>query len=112
VYVLEGPLDSLFFDNEVEVGSADLIVPDLVQFNDVILVPDNQPRNKEVCLSIQRMVNSGMKVCLWDEYWGKDINDMILNGYSMEQIMNLINRSTVSGISARLKFSSWCKVTV
>lgn len=111
VYVLEGPLDSLFIDNSIAVGSADLIVPELKDFSKVVLIPDNQPRNPEVCKSIKKMVDSGYPVCLWDEYWGKDINEMVLNGYDVNQIMNLIDRSKVSGLAAKMKFASWAKVT-
>ena len=110
VYVLEGPIDSLFIPNSIAVGSADLIVPELKQYKDFVLVPDNQPRNLEVCMSIKKMVDSGNKVCLWDSQWGKDINDMIMNGYTIDQIKDLIDKSTVNGIAAKLKFAQWVKV--
>lgn len=112
VYVLEGPLDSLFFDNAIAVGSADLVVSELSNFKDYTLIPDNQPRNVEVCKRIKKMVDGGHKVCLWNEYWGKDINDIIKNGKTMSQVMDLIHSSTVSGIEAKLKFSSWVKCSV
>lgn len=109
VYVLEGPLDSLFFTNAIAVGSADLVVPEIKDFASVVLIPDNQPRNPEVCKSIKKMVDSGYPVCLWNSDWGKDINQMILNGHTIQEIDALIKSSTVSGISAKLKFSTWCK---
>lgn len=112
VYVFEGPLDSLFIPNAIAVGSASLIVPELRDYRDFVLIPDNQPRNPEVCKQIKKMVDSGHKVCLWDEYWGKDINDMVLAGHSTESIKSLIDSSTVSGISARMKFANWCKVRI
>ena len=112
VYVLEGPIDSLFIDNSIAVGSADLIVNELKEYNDCVLVPDNQPRNPEVCKSIKKMVDSGHNVCLWDTYWGKDINEMILNGHTEDEIKNLINKSTVHGIQAKLKFANWVKVKI
>ena len=112
VYVLEGPLDSLFFDNAVAVGSADLIVPELEDFSRVVLIPDNQPRNAEVCKSIKKMVDSGLPVCLWNEDWGKDINQMVLNGHSIDSIIELIKASTVEGIAAKLKFGQWSRVSV
>lgn len=112
VYVLEGPLDSLFFDNAIAVGSAALIVPELKEFSKAVLVPDNQPRNPEVVKTIKRMVDSGLPVCLWDKDWGKDINQMVINGHAVDDIIKLVNQSTVSGIAAKLKFSSWAKVAV
>lgn len=112
IYVLEGPIDSLFIDNAIAVGSADLIVPELSSYNDVVLVPDNQPRNPEVCKSIKKMVDSGYPVCLWNEYIGKDINEAIMNGYSNADVKNLIDSSTVKGIAAQLKFASWIRTSL
>ena len=111
-YVLEGPLDSLFFDNAIAVGSADLAISELSTFNDVVLVPDNQPRNVEVCKSIRKMADSGYKVCLWNDNWGKDINEMILNGKSIADIEKLIMQSSEQGIAAKMKFDQWvrCKL--
>jgi hypothetical protein len=110
VYVLEGPLDSLFIDNAIAVGSAALLVPELNEYKNFVLIPDNQPRNPEVCRGIKKMVDSGNPVVLWKEDWGKDINQMVMNGHSMKEVMELIKRSTVSGIEAKLKFSEWAKV--
>lgn len=110
VYVLEGPLDSLFIDNAIAVGSAALLVPELDEYKNFVLIPDNQPRNPEVCKGIKKMVDSGNPVVLWKEDWGKDINQMVMNGHSMKEVMELIKRSTVSGIEAKLKFSEWAKV--
>lgn len=112
VYVLEGPLDSLFFDNAIAVGSADLVVPEIEGFKDYILIPDNQPRNKEVCKRIKKMVEGGHPVCLWNEDWGKDVNDMVKGGKTMSQVVDLIHASTVKGIEAKLKFASWVKCSV
>lgn len=112
VYVLEGPLDSLFLPNAIAVGSADLVVPELDAFPNLILVPDNQPRNPEVCKSIKKMIDSGLPVCLWDSDWGKDINKMVENGKSIQQIQQLISKSSVSGIAAQMKFSNWIKCRI
>lgn len=112
VRVVEGPLDSLFLDNSVAIGSADLVVPELQSFSSYVLIPDNQPRNPEVCKSIKKMIDAGHDVCLWQDYWGKDINDMIKNGKSKCDIQRLIDVSTFSGIRAKLEFSRWVKTTV
>ncbi len=112
VYVLEGPLDSLFIDNSIAVGTSSLLVPELKDFSSVVLIPDNQPRNREVCLGIKKMVDSGYPVCLWNKDCGKDINEMIKNGMTIDQVMELIKSSTVSGMAAMLKFNTWIKVRI
>jgi hypothetical protein len=41
----------------------------------------------------------------------KDINEMVLEGgLSPEEIVELINTNTYSGMEAKLKFSTWRKV--
>lgn len=109
VYVFEGPIDSLFIENGIAVGSASLIVPELKEYKDFVLVPDNQPRNPEVCGQIKKMVDSGNKVCLWNTFWGKDVNDMVMAGRPVTEIKRLIDESTYSGIQAKIKFASWVK---
>jgi len=39
----------------------------------------------------------------------KDINEMILSGYSTEEIVRIIDDNTVSGVTASLKFAQWRK---
>jgi transcription elongation factor Elf1 len=111
VYILEGPLDSLFFDNALAVGSADYMIDELSFYPNRVYVPDNQPRNAEVVAKIKKIVDAGYKVCLWDdsEHLGKDINQMVMDGISMTEILKRIESSTESGIMAKLKFEKWKK---
>jgi transcription elongation factor Elf1 len=109
VYVLEGPLDSLFFDNAVAVGSASFVAPELQTFKYTTIVPDNEPRNVDVVRQIEKVISHGYPICLWDKFWGKDVNDMIKNGHSIGDIQRLIDQSTVSGIMAKLKLNEWRK---
>lgn len=109
VYILEGQIDSLFLENSVAVGSANYANPALLEFRDRVVVPDNEPRNSHVVNQIKKVVDSGNKICLWNEFYGKDINECINNGHSIESIIELIRVSTVSGFQAMLKFSKWTK---
>ena len=45
IYAVEGPLDSLFLNNCIAVGGADLVKLK----NDIIIIFDNEPRNREIC---------------------------------------------------------------
>jgi len=107
IYVVEGPIDSLFLDNCIAVAGAD--------FNkiegDLIIIFDNEPRNKEIVKQIEKAINSGRNIVLWpDSMKHKDINDMILGGYSKSEIQQIIADNTFSGMKAKLRFTEWKKI--
>jgi hypothetical protein len=78
---------------------------------DLIIIYDNEPRNKEINKQIEKTIDQGKSVCLWpDNMKWKDINDMIIAGYSKEQIQDIITNNTFSGASARLRFAEWRKI--
>ena len=107
VLVVEGPLDSLFLDNCIAVAGAD--VPNLDC--DFTVVFDNEPRNKELLKQVEKAINRGHKICLWPEGMEyKDINDMILGGYTKEEIHDLIKHNTYQGTTATLWFTKWRKI--
>lgn len=112
LYVVEGQFDSMFIDNCVAVGSANYDVPWLNRFPNKTFIPDNQPRNSQVCKQIKKLVDNGEKVVLWKEFWGKDINQMITNGFSLKEVRDLLKESTFSGIQAQLEFKKWVKCDV
>jgi len=108
VYVVEGPIDSLFLDNCIATAQSDLRVG---KKDSVILIPDNEPRNKEIVKQIERFISDGYSVVLWPEYVKeKDINDMILSGKSKSEIQKIINENVYSGIKAKTQFVFWKKV--
>jgi hypothetical protein len=116
VYVVEGPLDSLFIDNCIAVGGADFDRPlmiggRLITNEELTVIYDNEPRNKEINKQIEKTINQGKSVCLWpDNMKRKDINDMIIAGYTKEQIQEIITNNTFSGAAAQLRFSEWRKI--
>ena len=107
VLVVEGPLDSLFLDNCIAVAGAD--VPNLDC--DFTVVFDNEARIKELLNQVEKAINRGHKICLWPEGMEyKDINDMILGGYTKEEIQDLIKHNTYQGTTATLWFTKWRKI--
>ena len=116
IYVVEGPLDSLFLDNCIAVGGADFDRPlsiegSLISNGELTVVFDNEPRNKEICKLIEKTINSGRKICLWPESMEhKDINDMILGGYTKEEIQEIIKQNTFQTVSAKMQFATWRKI--
>lgn len=116
VYVMEGPLDSLFIPNSLATMDGNLNRIDAflggLKILHRILVPDNQPRNKDVCRMIKTAIDEGEAVCLWpSDIQQKDINDMVKEGkLSPYEIQNIIERYTYKGLSATYAFSRWHKI--
>lgn len=111
VYVVEGPIDSMFLPNAIATADSDLTRAAKLGLNDYVLVYDNEPRNKEIVKQIGKAIASGYNVTLLPEnIKEKDINEMILAGISPDEILDLIDKFTFSNLRANLEFSSWKKV--
>lgn len=109
VYVVEGPIDSLFLENSVAVAQSDLRLPDYK--NKVVLIPDNEPRNKQITSQIERFIDEGYSVVLWPQgLKQKDINDMILDGKTPAEIQMIIHSNTFFGLQAKTVFNNWKKI--
>ena len=107
ILVVEGPLDSLFLDNCIAVAGADFSNME----GDLTVIYDNEPRNKEINKQIEKSISQGNKVCIWPDHMKhKDINDMIIAGFTKEQIQEIITNNTFSGVAARLRFAEWRKI--
>lgn len=109
VYVVEGPLDSLFLPNSIAATNSDLErVFHSYRIPNSILLFDNEPRNKEVMKMQEKAILHGRNVVIWPEWIKeKDINDMILSGRTIEELLDVINDNVLSGLKAKLKFSKW-----
>ena len=114
VYVFEGQFDSLFVANSVASGDSNLIgCGDVLGKDNVVLVFDNEPRNREIVKQVNKAVEQGYRVCLFPEDApGKDVNEMAQNGMSVDELKSLIDNNTVSELSARLKFALWKRVVI
>ena len=112
VYLVEGPLDSLFLNNCVASSDANLaLTVKNIHAKDITLVFDNEPRNKEVCKLIENAIKSNHNVVIWpDDIEGKDINEMILNGFSSGEIREIIDSNTFYGLKAVAQFTFWKKI--
>ena len=110
IYVVEGPIDSLFVDNCIAVAGTSF--GKLGQLNlpkdKLVVIFDNQPRNKEVCKLIEKNIESGYNVVIWPQTLEeKDINDMVLAG---KNVARLIKENTCSGLTAKAKFIAWKRI--
>ena len=106
VYVVEGPIDSLFLPNAIAAAGSDLTrVTDIVP--NPIFVFDNEPRNKEICRGMAKAMSKENKIVIWpDSLSEKDINDMVLIGKDPEKI---IRENTYEGLEAGARLAFWRK---
>jgi len=112
VYVVEGPIDSLFLDNCVAMVGASSYksIPSRLMNSELVFIMDNEPRNPQVASYNEELIKMGKKVCIWpEELKEKDLNDIAYR-MSTRKIKKIIDNNTVEGLEAELKYRQWRKV--
>jgi hypothetical protein len=108
IYVTEGPFDSTFVQNAIAMCGSDILLDSLNLGDDIVYVLDNEPRNKEICNRISKLIDGGKKVVIWPTaIQQKDINDMKIAGLS---VMDVLKLNTYKALEAKIKFNEWKKV--
>ena len=111
ILLVEGPLDSLFLNNCLASGDANLALTAKEIDGDITLIFDNEPRNKEILKMMNKAIDTGHSMVIWPEsIEGKDINEMVMSGISPSEISDIISSNTFNGITAKLKFNMWKKL--
>jgi hypothetical protein len=112
IYVTEGPIDSLFLPNAVATADANLAnAVNYISREKLVLVFDNEPRNKDICKLMDKAIENHFAICIWPEMMQeKDINDMILSGFTSDEIVDIINKNTFVNLRAKMEFIQWKKV--
>jgi transcription elongation factor Elf1 len=112
VKIVEGPIDSMFLSNCVGSGDSALIqTAKLIDAEKKVLIFDNEPRNKEIVKIMADAIKLGYDIVIWpDTMEQKDINEMVMSGFSPDEIERIISSNTFSGLRAQMKFISWKKV--
>jgi len=106
IYITEGPLDSLFLKNCVAMAGAD-VSRFVTTGNRTVFIYDNEPRNTEITKRIEKHIGNGDSVVIWPKNISqKDINDMVLAGHN---VTDIVESSIYTGLSATLKFNEWKK---
>ena len=60
---------------------------------------------------MEKVINNNYSLCIWpNTIVEKDINDMILSGKTPNQIIDMINNNTHSGMIAKLTLNNWKRV--
>lgn len=112
-YVTEGQIDSLFLSNAVAMAGADGNSRGLENVENAVFMFDNEPRNLEIVNRMQKVIDKGHKVVILSDNiqkYGKDINDMIINGLKSVDVELMLDNNTYSGIEARLALTIWKRV--
>jgi hypothetical protein len=112
IYVVEGPIDSMFLNNAVATADSNLqSITKIFKKEQVTLIFDNEPRNKEICKQIENAINEHYSVVIWPPYIEeKDINDMVLAGFSPDEIQDIISKNTFVNLRAMMEFVNWKKI--
>jgi hypothetical protein len=106
IYVVEGQIDSLFIPNCVAMCHAELErATEFFSKENLILIPDNEPRAPIQVKKIKKFIKNGFSVVLFpNEITQKDINLMVMNDLD---VMSIINKNTFQGARAELEFNRW-----
>jgi len=108
VYIFEGPIDSFFIKNSIAFAGSSGSVPD---FNDSIIILDNEPRNKEILKLMKKFISDGRHVCIWpNSVPGKDVNEMIVAGMTAAEVKDIIDKNTFYGVMASVKLSEYKQI--
>ena len=103
VYVVEGPIDSLFLHNCLAVAGSDF---QHIPSDGTVVICDNEPRSKEIVKKMANLIDSDYELVIWpSDIQEKDVNDMILAG--RQDIKTIIDNNTFSGLEARMKLAAW-----
>ena len=111
IYITEGPIDSLFIDNCLAAGGADLFLKNKIPNENITYIFDNEPRNKEIVKRMYKVIEQNFNVVIWPEDLQlKDVNDMIMSGLTKLQLQDIISNNTYSKLSALTKLNYWKKI--
>jgi len=112
IFVFEGPIDSMFIKNSVAVASSSLEgAAEYLDKSKLVLVYDNEPRNKEIVKLMEKAIDNHFNVVIWPPMiTDKDVNDMILTGFDIEELHDIMEQNTFVNLRAKMEFVNWKKV--
>ena len=106
VYVVEGPIDSLFLHNAIAVAGSDF---QHIPSDGTTIVLDNECRSKEIVKKMANLIENDYELVIWpSNIQEKDLNDMWLAG--RQDIKTIIDNNTFAGLEARMKLAAWKRI--
>ena len=111
IYVFEGEFDSLFIPNSIAVGGQNIFqLTSTISIDNYIICFDNEPHSANTKKKMLDTIYQGYKVVIWPDYIKeKDINEMVLAGYSVEALKDIIEKNTFKTLLATLRLAQWSK---
>ena len=104
IYIVEGPIDSLFLDNAVAMAGSDVDIRSF-GWGNYIWVYDNEPRSRQITDKLSKSIDHGDKVVIWpNNIEQKDINDMSNAGINVKDV---VQSNVYQGLKAKLQLSNW-----
>jgi len=110
VYVVEGPIDSMFLDNAIAMVGADIDKMFFISNYDVdfVMVYDNEKRNKQIIQRMENSIDMKFPIVIWpNDVTQKDINDMVIDGLDVN---SMLKSNTYIGLEAKTKLINWKRV--
>lgn len=111
VYIVEGLIDSLFFENSVALLGLNKLslAKELLEYNHVLIL-DNEPHKKETITAYEKAIEMGYNIFIWPKEVSieiKDVNDFIKAGNTKEDLLKMISKNTYNGLSAKLALTKY-----
>ena len=94
----------MFLPNAIAMAGSDLNTQEF-DFSNSVFIFDNEPRSDVIVKKIEQVLSQGNDVFVWPkniEY--KDINDCVLAGIAIEDI---ISTRTFSGLAGQMALNEW-----
>jgi hypothetical protein len=115
IFVLEGPIDAMMLSNSVAMAGSSLTsVESFLPKEKVILIYDNEPRNKIIVDSMLRAISKGYRLFIWPSgIRYKDLNEWVISecyDNPSEKLMLTIMSRVYHGLEANLKVCEWEKI--
>ncbi|MCW4255101.1 MAG: DNA primase [Candidatus Thiodiazotropha taylori] len=101
--IVEGPIDSFFVKNCLAMAGSDM--GDNKYSTRATICYDNEPRNSHTVGKMRKSLDNGLKVVIWpDRIKQKDVNEMVLAGFDVNQ---LIRENTYHGLGGIVHLNKW-----
>ena len=112
IFVFEGEMDATFISNSLAIGGQHISeLTSVASLDKFIIIFDNEPHSIQTRKKIILAIKLGFRVGIWpDSIVEKDVNAMILNGYTVDRLRHILEFNTFSGLAAETRLASWSKV--